>query len=319
MILLLQILTGLILLFLGGESLVRGAVKLAQKFNIPRLIIGITVVAYGTSSPELLITLQASLKNLNDIALGNVIGSNIANIFLVLGLVALLNPIIVEKKLIGFDLNYMIVTSFILFAFILTGELNFIKGIIFILILIVYTISTYKRHQSNQGKDIMAEQVNEIEEQFFFLNLTNKLALILVITGVLMLSLGGHFLVKGASNLALNLGISEAAIAVTIVAIGGSAPELATSIIAAFRKHSDLAIGNVIGSNIFNILGVLGISSLISPISIGVSLAIFDIWVLLFATLLLSHYVNKKKAITFFNGITFLFFYLLYIIWQFIF
>lgn len=319
MILLIQILTGLTLLFLGGESLVRGAVKLAQKFNIPRLIIGITVVAYGTSSPELLITLQASLKNLNDIALGNVIGSNIANIFLVLGLVALLNPIIVEKKLIGFDLNYMIVTSFILFAFVLTGELNFMEGVIFILILLVYTISTYKRHQSNQGKDIMAEQVNEIEEQFFFLNLTNKLALILVITGVLMLSLGGHLLVKGASDLALNLGISEAAIAVTIVAIGGSAPELATSIIAAYRKHSDLAIGNVIGSNIFNILGVLGISSLISPLATNSSLAIFDIWVLLFATLLLTHYVNKKKAITFFNGVTFLFFYLLYIIWQFIF
>ncbi len=147
-----------------------------------------------------------------------------------------------------------------------------------------------------------------LRSSFFFLNLTNKLALILVITGVLMLSLGGHFLVKGASNLALNLGISEAAIAVTIVAIGGSAPELATSVIAAYRKHSDLAIGNVIGSNIFNILGVLGISSLISPLSITL------VWqFLIFGSYYLQPYyylimLRKKKAITFFNGITFLFF-----------
>ncbi|MBT5827925.1 MAG: calcium/sodium antiporter [Alphaproteobacteria bacterium] len=314
-----QIFIGLALLFFGGESLVRGAVKLAQKFKLSKLITGITIVAYGTSSPELLITIQASLKGLSDIALGNVIGSNIANIFLVLGLVSILNPINVEKKLISFDLNYLLFASFILFAFIFTGEINYQKGLILLIALVIFTFSTYKRHKVNGESDPMLNQVDEIEEQFYFLNLTNKLAVILVVLGVFMLSFGANILVMGASELALQFGMSEAAIAVTIIAIGGSAPELATSVVAACRKHSDIAIGNVIGSNIFNILGVLGISSLISPIVTNSTLAIFDIWVLLFSSLLLFSFVSKKKLLSRLNGFTFLLFYSLYILWQFIF
>ena len=166
-----NILGGLFLLFLGGESLVRGAVKIAQKFNISKLIIGITVVAYGTSSPELLITLQATMKDLNEIALGNVLGSNIANILLVLGISSILCPIKVDQELVKFDLTYMLIASFVLFGFVMTGNISRIEAVIFLAILGIYTLSTINRHKQNKNKDVMREQVSEIEEQFGFIKI----------------------------------------------------------------------------------------------------------------------------------------------------
>lgn len=315
MMVFLQIVGGLLLLFLGGEALVRGSVKIAKEYKISKLIIGVTIVAFGTSSPELLITLQAALKESYDIALGNVIGSNIANSFLVLGIAAILYPINVQKELVKFDFHYMLIASLILFLFVMTGVISRIEGAISIAILFVYTLSTLKRHKNNKS-DSLVQQVAEVEEQNFF-EVTKKIAFIMLLISVVFLTLGANLLVDGASDLARLFGVSEAAIAVTIVAIGGSAPELATSVIAAYRKHSDIAIANVVGSNIFNILGVMGVSSLVTPIVTRSSLSFFDIWVMLFSAMLLYSFVRKKYIISRINGMVLCVFYALYIIWQF--
>ncbi len=313
---LLQILAGLLLLFVGGEALVRGAVKIAKEYNISKLIIGVTIVAFGTSSPELLITLQATLKGLNEIALGNVVGSNIANSFLVLGIASILFPIKVDKALLRFDMPYMIVASFVLFAFVFTGYINRWESLVLLLILAIYTFTTLRRHK-NLKDDAMNSQVDEFEDQFHF-EITHKRAIWMIVLGTIALAVGGDILVSGASKLAVALGVSDAAIAVTIVAIGGSAPELATSTIAAYRKHSDIAIANVIGSNIFNILGVLGLSTLVKPIvTHSTTIVLFDIWVLVFSAMLLFSFSKRKNKISRGNGIVFLIFYAIYISWQF--
>jgi cation:H+ antiporter len=315
MLVVFQIIAGFILLLLGGEALVRAAVKIAREYNISKLVIGVTIVAFGTSSPELLITLQASIKESYDIALGNVIGSNIANIFLILGIAAILYPIKVQKELVKFDIHYMIIASIMLFLFVMTGVIGRIEGVILIAILLIYTISTLKRHKNNNN-DMIALQVSEVEEQSFF-EISKNMAILLVIVSIIFLGVGAHILVVGASDLARMFGVSEAAIAVTIVALGGSAPELATSVIAAYRKHSDIAVANVVGSNIFNIFAVIGFGALINPIISRSTLSFFDVWVMLFAALLFYSYVRKKYEITRLNGISFCFFYVLYIIWQF--
>lgn len=322
----LQVFSGLLLLFLGGESIVRGAVEIAKKFNLSKALIAVTIVAYGTSSPELLITLKSILTDHNEIALGNVLGSNVANILLVLGLASILCPINVNHDLVKFDMKYLIISSFALLFFILSGLIGRIEALIFLTILLVYTFSTLRRHNKSK-EQARIEETEEFEGQLKF-KFNTYTATVAFILGIIMLTMGSHLLVEGATKLAREFNMSEAVIAVTIVAIGGSAPEIATSVIAAIRKHADIAIGNVIGSNLFNILGVLGISSLIKPIHTSVydistetytttsTLAIFDIWVVLFATLILYLFTRKKLLITRCNGIILLFFYGLYIAWQ---
>ncbi len=312
---LIYIIFGFLFLFTGGEFLVRGAIKIAKDLNLSKVIIGVTIVAYGTSAPEVFITLQAALKGLNDIAIGNIIGSNIANIFLVLGITALISPIKIPSILFKFDLKYLLISAIALLLFIFTYQIARLKAIILLFILIVYTISTFKRHKSTTDEDIIERSLKEIEEQFFSLTITSKVATFLIILGSILLVFGGHFLVTGASDLARYFDIPESVIAVTIVAIGGSAPELVTSVVAAYRKHSDIAIGNIVGSNIFNILGVLGISSLIKPMYSISSFADFDIWVMILASILLFFFA-RKLIITKFQGMIFLFLYILYLTWQ---
>jgi cation:H+ antiporter len=316
MIIAAQIIGGLLLLFVGAEALVRGAVKIAHSFKIPPMLIGLTVIAYGTSTPELLITIKATLKGASDIAIGNVLGSNIANIFLVLGISALIYPIKTNAKLVNFDIRYLFIATIAMMLFFTLGDLNQIEGAFLIVILLTYTYSTFKKGRDKKS-DIIRKQVQEVEEQLD-LKLNNIVATIAVIMGFVMLAYGADILVIGATALAQDLGVGEAAIAVTIIAIGGSAPELATSIVAALRKHSDIAIGNVVGSNIFNTLAVLGIGSLIAPIQIAQSFLVFDMWVVLVATLSLFVLVKIKKKISRFSGFVFLTLYIFYISWQFI-
>lgn len=310
-----NILGGFFLLFIGGEMLVRGAITIAKKLNMSKLAIGVTIVAYGTSSPELLITLQAVLNGSHEIALGNVIGSNIANTLLVLGISSIIYAIHVEKELVKFDIRYLITASFALLFFVLTREIGRIEGLIFIAILIVYTVSTLSRHKAHHVQ-ALENLPEEIEEQYYFLKVTNKNAWYFIALGIASLTYGGKILVTGAIILAERFGVSDGVVAVTIIAIGGSAPELATSIVAAIRKHSDIAIGNVLGSNIFNILGVLGISSLVSPIKTTFSIGSFDIWVLAFTSVLLYYFTSKKLSISRLNGVGFLVLYALYIAYQ---
>ena len=324
----LNIFGGLLCLFLGGEALVKSAVTIAKRFNVSKALIAVTIVAYGTSSPELLITLKANLSHHSEIALGNVIGSNIANILLVLGLAVLFMPITVNKNLLKFDMKYLMIATIALSLFILTGQISRIEALIFLAILLIYSYSTLQRHDADNDA-LREHQADEIEEQIGVkLNLFT--AAIVFIVGVVLLVFGSNILVIGASDFARMFHISEAAIAVTIVAIGGSAPEIATSVIAAYRKHADIAIGNVIGSNIFNILGVLGISAAIKDMPTAVydvdldhytttsSLAMFDIWVMVFVTILLYLFVRRNLLITRIKGVIFLIIYILYISWQFI-
>lgn len=306
---------GFLLLFIGGEALVRAAVSLAERFKMSKLLIGITVVAYGTSAPELLITIQALLKGSSDIAFGNVIGSNIANIFLVLGLASVIYPIHMDRKLVKFDMLFLVMATFLLMLFVSDKAISFYEAAFFIVILIIYTYLTFKMSSNSSEHDVLEDQVQEFEEQIPIK--TDLLSSILMlILGVGALAYGAHMLVYGATELARIYEISEATIAVTIVAIGGSAPEIVTSVVSAIRKHSDIAIGNVVGSNIFNILGVLGISGLIQPFKVASTLVLFDIWVVFIATLLLFMISVFKKSLSRLRGAMFLGFYVLYIIWQ---
>ena len=319
-----NIIGGLLLLLLGGESLVRGAVKIAHKLNIPKTLIALTIVAYGTSSPELLISIQATLQDHHEIALGNILGSNIANIFLVLGLTAFISPITVNKDLVKFDMKYVLISSFALALFVMTGIIDRIHAIILLTVLIIYSYSTLKRH-NNDKDQALTNQTDEFETQFKFSN-NLIIATLSLILGVVMLTAGSNMLIHGASDLAKLYNVSEAIIAVTIVAIGGSSPEIVTCIVAAYRKHSEIAIGNVIGSNIFNILGVMGITSLIKPVYTSIytnqnqtsNLAVFDIWVMLCATLILYFFIKKSFTISRTKGAIFLVLYAIYILWQYL-
>ena len=319
-----NIIGGLLLLLLGGESLVRGAVKIAHKLNIPKTLIALTIVAYGTSSPELLISIQATLQDHHEIALGNILGSNIANIFLVLGLTAFISPITVNKDLVKFDMKYVLISAFALALFVMTGIIDRIHAIILLTVLIIYSYSTLKRH-NNDKDQALTNQTDEFETQFKFSN-NLIIATLSLILGVVMLTAGSNMLIHGASDLAKLYNVSEAIIAVTIVAIGGSSPEIVTCIVAAYRKHSEIAIGNVIGSNIFNILGVMGITSLIKPVYTSIytnqnqtsNLAVFDIWVMLCATLILYFFIKKSFTISRTKGAIFLVLYAIYILWQYL-
>jgi len=254
------ILIGLTLLVVGGEFLVRSSVALSFKMNISRMVIGLTVVSFATSAPELLVSLQAALDGFSDISLGNIIGSNIANIGLVLGITAMISPIAVDRDFYKFNWPVMMAFSFALFFFLLNGEdIDRLEGGALVLGLILYLLFLILR--SRKVKEAAVEEVDDrLRETSWF-----KIIIWLIIGGAALYG-GSELLVKGSVSLARDLGVSERVISVTMIAIGTSIPELAASVIAALKKEKALSFGNLIGSNIFNIASVLGITSLIQPI-----------------------------------------------------
>lgn len=277
---LLYILGGLTGLFLGGEGLIRGSSSLAIRVGISPLVVGLTVVAFGTSSPELLVSLKAAIMGSSSIALGNVIGSNIANIALILGLSAVITPIEVHANVIKREIPIMIVVSLLLIFFLLDGTLGFIEGLIFIILLIAYTVVNIL---------LSLKENKEIEKEFeegLKSRLNIPLAILFIIVGLVFLFFGADLFLKGAVSLAKMFNVSDAIIGLTIVAVGTSLPELFTSIVATIKKESDIAVGNVVGSNIFNILSILGISAIIVPISSS-QISIFDLGAMLAAALIL--------------------------------
>lgn len=304
----LQILAGLILLFVGGESLIKGAVAIAKKLGLSTFMIGLTIVAYGTSSPELIISAKAAIGGFPDIALGNVIGSNISNIFCVVGLTALIYPIAVDKNESGFDLKIMLISTMMIGAACLFGFINYIAAVIFLVFLTVYTIYIFKKQRT------ITVEVTDIEEESSSL----PLAIVFLIAGILLLMFGADLLVKGAVVLAKTAGISEGVIGVTLVALGGSMPELVTSVVAAWRKKSDIVLGNVIGSNLFNVLGIIGITGIIEPITVDSKFIEVDIPVLFIASVALVFLVFNFKSITRLHGLLLFAGYALYIAMQFI-
>ncbi len=262
---------GLVLLVVGAEVLVRGAARLAAQFGIPPLIIGLTVVAFGTSAPETAVSVQAAFNGTGDIAIGNVIGSNIANILLILGLSALVAPLIVSRQLIRLDVPLMIGASLVTWALAMDGQLGRLDGMLLFGGVLAYT--TFLIVSSR--KDKAAAEGDEFAEEFGLHEPPKPYAwavnLALLVVGLLLLVGGSNFLVEGAVTLAKALGLSELVIGLTVIAIGTSLPELATSMIAAFKGERDIAVGNVVGSNLFNLLCVLGLASLVSPLPINVS------------------------------------------------
>lgn len=272
---------GLILLVLGGEGLVRGSSALAARFGVTPLLIGLTIVAFGTSSPELVVSLQAALKGNSDISLGNIIGSNIGNIGLILGISALIMPLKVQVQIIRKEIPFMILISVLIAALILTVDsFSFVHGLIFFLMLITYIFFAIK----NSKKEIITE---EIIEEYTPKKLNTVLSIVFIIAGLAGLIFGSDLFVKGAVEVAKIFGISDLVIGLTIVAVGTSLPELVTSVIAAIKKETDIAIGNIVGSNIFNILGILGITGMVKEINLN-SITYADLGVfILFAVLIL--------------------------------
>lgn len=273
---------GLILLVFGADFLVRGASQLAARFGISPLVIGLTIVAIGTSTPELAVSVQSALTGKADIALGNVVGSNIFNVLLILGVSALITPLLVSRQLVRLDVPIMVFISALLIVFAWDQSISRIEGLLLAIGMIAYTvlqISLSKRIDP----PLTASEIASSPLQAEFPKSPLVLNVFYIFLGLGMLMIGSHWLVDGATVLARSLGVDELVIGLTIVAAGTSLPEVATSVLAAYKGERDIAVGNVVGSNIFNILGVLGISAGLSPVGIAVapSALSFDLWVML--------------------------------------
>lgn len=281
----LMLIGGLALLILSGNFLVNTASDIARRLKLSSLVIGLTIVAFGTSAPELLVSTSAALGGHPEIALGNVLGSNIANIGFIAGLTALLLPFFVTKKIITLDIKVMILLALLFSLFAMDGEFSRWEGIIVFLILVIYTIILLRMSKGESEE-------NEIEkpERSLWLNIP------LLIASLAGLAFGSDLMVDGASTIASSLGVSERVISVTIVAVGTSLPEFTASIISVLKKEVGITIGNLIGSNIFNIGAVLGISSIIQPIQFDFNVFLTDtLWMIGYSILLLIGLLNVTR------------------------
>ena len=279
----LYLIAGLLLLIAGGNYLVKGGVAVAKRFKVPTLIIGMTIVAFGTSSPEFIVSLQSALQGHPEISIGNVVGSNIANIGLILGVTALILPMSVNRTSVKIDVPFLILCSLLFYILAEDSVISRGEGLIFITLLILFTLlSIYKGKKENAVEEPAKEETKKEKE----LNMIS--ALIMIVASCAALTFGANLLIDSAVSIAKSFGVSERIISVTLVAFGTSVPELATSIMAAVRKENDIAIGNVVGSNIFNILFVIGASALITPIeNFDFAAFSFDFyWMIIFAAIL---------------------------------
>lgn len=268
---------GIFGLYLGAEGLVRGSVALALQLGLSRLVIGLTVVAFGTSTPELVVSVKASLDGLYAISLGNVVGSNICNIALILGTSALIQPLRIDAQVVRLQIPIVILVSILLTVFLLDGGISRLEGACLFLGILVhmgYSLYLARKEKSGLAGEPSGATTTEAPVGRVWVSL------VFVAGGLGLLIAGAQFFLTGAVSLARNLGVSEAFIGLTIVALGTSLPELATSMMAALRKEGDIAVGNVVGSNIFNILCILGIASLVHPIEMG-GVRMIDIAVML--------------------------------------
>ncbi len=278
---------GLFILVVGAELLVRGASRLALSFGISPLVVGLTVVAFGTSSPELAVSVQSAYSGQVDIAMGNVVGSNIFNVLFILGLSALIVPLIVNQQLVRQEVPIMIGVSLLLIVLGLDGTVSRGDGALFLVMLAAYTVILIRqsRAASRAAAQAHPTEMGAMPSSKWDRHWSVQLALIVV--GLLLLVQGSNWLVDAAVTVARHLGVSELVVGLTIVAAGTSLPEVATSVMASIRGERDIAVGNIVGSNIFNILAVLGLSSVLAPRGLNVSPAVqhFDLWVMIAAAL----------------------------------
>lgn len=302
---------GLTGLFVGGEMLVRGAVTIAKAYGLPPMVIGLTLVGFGTSTPELVTSVQAALSGSAGIAIGNVVGSNIGNILLILGVSAMLLPLAVARDALRRDGSVMIAATLALLGVVLFGEITRWIGVGFVTALAAYLFVVFR--SVSKTKETSDAVVYEKEAAAIpGPDLGLSAAIGVAVVGLIATIIGARLLVDGAISVAEFAGISETVIGLTVVAIGRSMPELVTAVIAVRKGQGDVAIGNVIGSNLFNVMGIVGVTALIHPVTVPVEIATFDIWVLLGASVLLIGFARTGWTISRLEGGAFLVAYLGY-------
>ena len=301
-----ELISGLIILLIGGEFIVKGAVLVANKFHISPMVIGLTIVSFGTSAPELLVSIKAATEGNPDIAVGNVVGSNIANLALVLGITVLFIPIVIDRSKIMINWVFMMLATIVFYLFSINGWVEEWEGVVLFLALIVFIFFLIRFSDNKSPKD----------SEHTLTNNTNQKPIVIILyllLGIFGLYFGAEFLVEGAVSIAHKLGMSEAVIGVTIVALGTSAPELTASIVAAYRKESGISIGNLIGSNIFNIMAVIGITGMVNPVSISSKIMSFDMYWLLGISLMILPLIIIGSRIGRLKGLLLLIIYISYI------
>jgi len=307
---------GVLLLTVGGEILIRGALSASNRMGISPLLSGLVIVGFGTSSPELAVSVEAALSSSPDISIGNVVGSNISNVLLILGVCALISPMAVKPSALTRDGVVVVGSTLVFMVMIAGGILGRVDAVILVILLAAYLFWAYRSEKNapdSPAAEIHTAQAEEIEKKPVGIT-----GIVVSLVGGLALLLGGsNVLLKGATGIAEVFNISEAVIGLTLVAVGTSLPELSISVLAAFRKHNDVAIGNILGSNIFNILGILGVSALIQPLTVNPRILLFDQWVLIGLSLLILLFLYTGRRLTRPEGGILLMGYIVYIILSF--
>jgi cation:H+ antiporter len=285
---------GLIILIVGGDYLVRGSSSIALRLHLSPLVVGLTIVAFGTSAPELLISIQSALKGSPDIVMGNVIGSNICNLALVLGLTAVISPVKVQTNSIRFDWPMTMGASILLYLVIREGTIVAFEGVLFLIIIISYLFFIIHQSRKDTKANVSKEDNDEIPETPFKQIWKD---IVFIIIGCISLYFGSEWFVNSAKELALGMGVEERVVGLTVVALGTSLPELVTAAIASYKGQTDLALGNLMGSNIFNILSILGITSIIREINVHVEILNKDIiWMLLVTLMILPLMIMRREV-----------------------
>lgn len=304
---------GLVLLTIGAEILIRGSTALARQLGVSDLLIGLTLVGFGTSTPELVSSVQAALIGSPGVAVGNVVGSNIANVLLILGLSAAIAPFAVDQRAIRRDGFVCLVATIAAIAVSMTGEFTRAAGLAFLAAIAAYILFAFLSERRQPDSPLAEQHVAEAAKVQGPKGIV--LDLVLAAGGLALLVLGAKLLVTGSIGIAADLGVSETVIGLTVVAVGTSLPELVTSIMAAARGKSALAIGNVVGSNIYNIFGILGVTAAIHPVAAPAEIIRFDNWVMLGATLLMLYFAMSKGRLARSEGVMLALGYALYISW----
>lgn len=305
---------GFALLVKGADWFVDGAAGIATKFGIPQLVIGLTIVAMGTSAPEAAVSITAAFAGNAEITIGNIVGSNVLNILIILGITALVYPVAVQKPSLVFDIPVVLLATAILFGLGYDGNISRLDGIIMLVVFVAYLVFLFwdaKRPKKLESAEVKKEEAENEETKNEGKNLSLPKALIFTVIGLVLIVAGSNFVVKSATFIATALGLSQRFIGLTIVALGTSLPELFTSVTAAMKKNSDIAVGNIVGSNIFNILFIVGLSGLIIPVPFAPAFR-FDTLVSGIAAILLLLCSLPKKRLSRIAGIFFLICYAVY-------
>jgi cation:H+ antiporter len=294
----LQFAGGFVLLLFGAEYLVRGAASLARQLNVSPMIIGMTIVAYGTTSPELVVSLQAAIDGLPGISVGNVVGSNIANILLILGTSAVIFPIVVQPKALYRDASVMMGSALLFTALALNGSIARWQGMLMVAALIGFSLYAFQTERKRGKANDPGDLPEELAEEFSGPPQASWLAVLSVVGGIAAVVVGAKLLVTAAVTTARYFSVGEEVIGLTIVAVGTSLPELATAVVAAYRRHSEVAVGNILGAGIYNLLAIMGLVAVISPIPVPPQILIFDLWFMLAATAVLLFFLLVRRGLS---------------------